>query len=186
MLINNHNKTENQNTEISNLQSMEKRVKKLTTRLWAGLFLLFIILTAGIIMFANLYYEQIALALDPADYDKDPGDILTAEDWSRLDVDFATAEDLDGFVAKTGDTITGSLVVNGNTTTGGNLVANSNSYGTCGWTGAVEAGCAEGASQLTCPNSRFVAGVRDYGLHNCICMGGDWECSYIKLYCCEL
>jgi hypothetical protein len=88
MIINNQEKSNKKDSAISNqtsnLQSMERRVKKLTTRLWAGIFLMFIILTAGI--FA-LYYEQLALALS-GDYDKGPGDTLYADDWNKLAEDF--------------------------------------------------------------------------------------------------
>ena len=66
-IINKNKKIKDQSNpalnQITSLQSMEKRVKKLTIRLWAGLFLLFVMLAAGVLLFANFYYEQLALAL---------------------------------------------------------------------------------------------------------------------------
>ncbi len=217
--MNINNKTKNQDNvnanQIANIQSMEKRVEKLTTRLWAGLFLLFIMLSAGILLFANFYYEQLALALT-GNYTMTSGDLLTAGDWNNLSTDFvdrsgdvmsgnltapnvcSTAGDcLDNLVSKSGDAMSGSLSVGGGLSVGGNasannlvitgnFTANSNSPGSCAWTGAVETGCAETSAQLSCPNGRFMAGVRNYGQHNCSCLGGDYECSYLKLYCCEL
>jgi hypothetical protein len=92
MSINKSNKTKNQNNfpskRVVDLQLMEKRVQKLTIRLWAGMFLMFIMLAVGVISF---YYEEIALALS-GDYNKGTGagqdNILTAADWNNLDDDF--------------------------------------------------------------------------------------------------
>jgi microcystin-dependent protein len=74
------------------MDNKDEQIKKLTTRLWVGLFLLFIILTASIIMFANLYYEQLALAALSGDYtNKTSGSILTADEWNNLDEDFGSS-----------------------------------------------------------------------------------------------
>ena len=108
MIIN--KKAKNQNSvnadQIANLRLMEKRVNKLTTRLWAGLFILFIMIASGILLFANFYYEQLALALT-GNYTMTSGDLLTAGDWNAL---------ADDFVHKSGDTMSGDLTVNGNIT----------------------------------------------------------------------
>jgi hypothetical protein len=106
-MIHNPRKPKTQNNSALNqaakLQSMEKRLKKLTIRLWAVMFLLFIILSAGALLFANLYYEQLALALS-SNYNKTSGDMLTANMWNNLTNDF---------VAKSGDTMSGDLSVAG-------------------------------------------------------------------------
>jgi len=52
------------------LRSMEARVRKLTVRLWAVIFLLFLIFAAG----GLLFYEKLVLALS-GDYTKVSGDL---------------------------------------------------------------------------------------------------------------
>ena len=104
-MLNNHNKTKKQDiaSDQVDIAQMQKQIKKLTLRLWAGIFAVFIIIAVGVLMFTSVYYEQIAQALT-GNYGKATGDLLTASDWNNLDNDF---------VAKSGDAMTGSLTVNG-------------------------------------------------------------------------
>lgn len=55
---------------------------------------------------------------------------------------------------------------------------------TCEWTGYFETGCASGMAY--CKTGYYVKNVEDTGLHNCNCLAGSWECSWIRLRCCKL
>ena len=105
MPINNHNKTKKQDiaSDQVDVLEMKKQIKKLTLRLWAGIFAVFVIMAAGVLMFTSVYYEQIAQALT-GNYGKATGDLLTASDWNNLASDF---------VDKSGDTMSGDLTVSG-------------------------------------------------------------------------
>ena len=178
-------KSENQNniisSQIANMQSMEKRVKKLTTRLWAGIFLLFIMLLSGILLF---YYEQLALALT-GNYTMTSGDLLTAGDWNTLS---------DDFVDKSGDTMNGNLNVTGNIDATGSITGTGNvkgnqicigntcksswpintlQQGSCYWTGG--SSCSQ-----SCPSGYYVAGVELGPWAGC----GSGSLSP-KVYCCQ-
>ncbi len=117
----NNNKTQNQNDNRSeqeaNLALMEARVKKLTTRLRAGLFLLFAMLIAGALFFANVYYERLALALT-GNYTMTSGDLLTAGDWNTLADDFVSKDEYNGLVATINNM---TATVNNITTKVGNI-----------------------------------------------------------------
>jgi hypothetical protein len=187
MPINNHNKTENQKTktpnQIPNLQSMEKRVKKLTTRLWAGIFaLLFIIAISGFFLFANMNFTMIVKALSP-NYGKTSGQTLTANEWNTLE---------DDFVAKSGDTMTGNLTVNGQIT--GNQINSNGSLNISGDLNApnlVRSGCywsGWGCGVMTCNEGYFIAGIDFNAVRSegCWGVGDDYDEPTRRLYCCKL
>ncbi len=142
----NNNKTQNQNDNRSeqeaNLALMEARVKKLTTRLRAGLFLLFAMLIAGALFFANVYYERLALALT-GNYTMTSGDLLTAGDWNTLANDF---------VDKSGDTMSGNLTAPDVCTTAGKCLSENLSCVT------VENSCNATSCTATCDSGTFVTG----------------------------
>lgn len=54
----------------------------------------------------------------------------------------------------------------------------------CIWSGTMETGC--GFSYVRCPDGYYVAGIQDYAVHNCNCLGGSWECNWSKFMCCKL
>ena len=93
--------------------TIEKQVKKLAIRFWAGIFVVFILIVSGILMFSSLYYKNMALALS-GDYGKASGDVIDAAAWNSIGSDF---------VDKAGDTMTGNLDVTGNIGATGNVVA---------------------------------------------------------------
>ena len=93
------------------LENLEGRIKKLITRLWAGVF---VMLLSVVIMFSVVYYDQIAFALGGT-YTKSTGDSLLANEWNNLASDF---------VDKSGDTMTGNLTVPDACTTGGTCLSN--------------------------------------------------------------
>ncbi len=74
---------------------------------------------------------------------------------------FTETESDSRFINTAGDTVTGTLVINGN------LQANANTRQSCGWTGS--------GHTLACSDGKFVAGVQFVSVF-----------SGIKLYCCEL
>jgi hypothetical protein len=181
MTTNNPRKPKTQNNSALNqaakLQSMEKRLKKLTTRLWAVMFLLFIILAAGALLYINLYYKQLALALS-SNYTKTSGDMLTAQEWNNLSSDF---------VAKSGDTMSGNLTVDGGLTINGDVDAPNLTRDSCYWTGwydnVTKGVCGSNACAVdsTCPEGYFLAGI---GFENSPFTNtalDNW-----RLYCCEL
>jgi hypothetical protein len=82
----------NKSNQAPNLNEIEKRVNKLTTRLWAGTFiLLIVILAGGFFIFSGMNFKMIAQALS-GNYNKGTGagqsNILTADEWNNLDDDF--------------------------------------------------------------------------------------------------
>jgi len=183
-----NNSIKNQSTKISNqildLQSMERRIKKLTTRLWAGIFLLFIMLAAGILLFANFYYEQLALALT-GNYTMTSGDLLTAGDWNTLADDFVdksgdtmsgnltapnvcntSGDCLDNLVSKSGDTMSGNLTVNGR-------IDGSHGQKDCYWGDSV----GWGGTQAYCDSGYYLAGVQSEDT--------AWEIADLAIYCCK-
>ena len=121
--------------ETYDLSSAKKEIKKLTTRLWAGVF---VMLLSVVIMFSIVYYDKIALALSGT-YTKSTGDSLLASEWNNLASEFVPNPvgctsgqtlEWDGsnwvcvsgtgtnFVDKSGDTMTGALTVVGLTVNG--------------------------------------------------------------------
>lgn len=71
-----------------NLSEIEKRVNKLTTRLWASIFvLLVLILAGGFFVFSSINFNMVANALVNS-YNKPSGSILTADEWNKLKDDF--------------------------------------------------------------------------------------------------
>lgn len=75
-----------------NIEKMEKRVNMLIKRFWAMAFLIVAILLSGVIVFSNLYYERIALALFGDYTTKADGSTLQPVEWNNLDEDFVTLE----------------------------------------------------------------------------------------------
>ena len=57
--------------------------------------------------------------------------------------------------------------------------------GTCYWTGFFESGCS--SAYASCSNLRgySVVAIEDKNLHNCNCLGGTWECSWVRIRCCR-
>lgn len=95
--------------QMKRLREMENRTTKLARRFWAGIFAVFIILTAAILSITMVYHEQFAAALS-GNYVKSTGDTLTAAEWNNLTADF---------VSKSGDAMTGNLTVPDVCLTGG-------------------------------------------------------------------
>lgn len=78
---------------------------KLKNHFFAPLAIIFLSFLISLFAFAPVSFKNIALALNPADYNKATGDSLGVADWNRLD---------DDFVAKTGDAMQGNLNMNNN------------------------------------------------------------------------
>jgi len=81
-----------------------KKTKKSTflkIQLGGAILALIVVLISGFFIFGPSL-EQVALALNPTDYNKASGDTLNVTDWNRLDEDF---------IAKSGDTMSGPLTL---------------------------------------------------------------------------
>ncbi|PLX21770.1 hypothetical protein C0584_01555 [Candidatus Parcubacteria bacterium] len=77
----------------------------------APLTIVFFSFFVSLFLFAPVSFKNVALALNLADYNKSPGDQLTNNDWNRLS---------DDFVAKSGDTMTGPLLLPSSTPSSSN------------------------------------------------------------------
>lgn len=84
-----------------------KKIKFFKLQLTTAIFLLITAIISGIFIFSPISLEQVALALNPSDYNKPIDGQLTANDWNQLD---------DDFVAKSGDTMSGGLILSADPT----------------------------------------------------------------------
>lgn len=79
----------NKFNQFSDLEQIKSKINKLTTRLWAGTFiLLFIILAGGFFIFSGMNFKMVAEAFINNYDSKQSGSILTADEWKNLDNDF--------------------------------------------------------------------------------------------------
>jgi hypothetical protein len=127
-----------------------------------------------------LYYEQLALALSSS-YSKTSGDMLTAQEWNNLTNDF---------VAKSGDTMSGDLTVNGNITgnsicdAGGNCLGSINlwesSYFSYAWNDPTASNNVSLGTYTFCALSKVTHDGRNGGWCDVYKNGNIWYLNYGK------
>jgi len=91
-------------SDIKDIKGLKENLNKLNNRFWAGAFLVLILFISISLVALNIYYKKSAQALS-ANYGKNSGSTLTANEWNNLATDFVSKSG--------GDSLTGDYTIDG-------------------------------------------------------------------------